>query len=1014
MAVLLNRMALVAVVLALLVAMVVAQAHEIGTVVELPANFTLGSFEVQVAKGVTVVGPHGTAWQSGLPVAELTLLNFSIDGRDGVFAENGKALDQAQALTLVNATLEHSCLNIVGWFDNATTATLSLCMTNLSDAQLHATLALGPTSRCQSYGAAGTGPVCQLALHTASQAHRKYHGFGEQYSVLDFKGRRVPIMVAEQGVGRGLEPLTYFLNTFHDGSGGNWATTYAPIPHYMTSDLQSVYFEDDLFMLVDLTQADITTSYHFASATSWYIMTASSPKGLVSEYARHLGRQPMLPEWSLSGPIIGFYGGTDRVLELYRNVTALGMNVTAFWLQDWTGERETVFGDRLWWNWVVDEEHYPNWDSMVHTLKANGTRVLTYINPYLAATRDPKSSSPFLFAEAAKLGFLVKNSTGDPYIDYSASKDFTFGTIDLTNPEAQTWYANIMQTNMLDRGHSGWMSDFGEYLLFDARLNQSTPAAVHNRFPELWSETNRLAITNQDGTLKDALFFSRSGFRQSPTYSTLFWMGDQLPTYDSCDGLQSMLIGRLNSGLSGFALSSSDIGGYTMVNVPVVKIRRSKELLLRWMETSAVTDMIFRSHQGNAPNASWQVYSDDATLRCFARAAALHDLFVPYRKALMASYQTDGLPLIRPLWLNFPDIAMDTGFNNNTGGACNAVPELQLMLGDDILFAPILEAQQTSRRVTFPTGIWVDIWSQRQYLGPQTTTLQLLGSDWDDSDLVNAYENAVTSFAEEEVDEQAEHGLSMSDLANAAGAAARRAGQWQVGDMCQARWSEDQEVYDAEIKRIDAARGECLVLYVAYGNSEVQRLLDLLPAGSVDTSFHYAEETENGVVTEPSASSTAAPAPPSQVASETARAPSTGAVEQNGVGTRLENGLPAGPNSGPLSGPEVLANMTMHWYNAGFYTAASQTLNGKLSPVRRSCVLREPEPEPDVRDPTTRFQHYQQQPWPLSAARTFSSSVVQTHHTTETSPSKKVAAWAITRHNRMGFVSSQAFGGQKT
>ena len=37
---------------------------------------------------------------------------------------------------------------------------------------------------------------------------------------------------------------------------------------------------------------------------------------------------------------------------------------------------------------------------------------------------------------------------------------------------------------------------------------------------------------------------------------------------------------------------------YTMVSEGPIKVVRDKELLLRWMETAAVTDMILRSHQG--------------------------------------------------------------------------------------------------------------------------------------------------------------------------------------------------------------------------------------------------------------------------------------------------------------------------------------------------------------------------------------------------------------------------------
>ncbi len=57
----------------------------------------------------------------------------------------------------------------------------------------------------------------------------------------------------------------------------------------------------------------------------------------------------------------------------------------------------------------------------------------------------------------------------------------------------------------------------------------------------------------------------RAGTAKSPKHTSMFWMGDQLPTFDRFDGLHSALIGQLNGGLSGFTLGHSDIGGYTNI-----------------------------------------------------------------------------------------------------------------------------------------------------------------------------------------------------------------------------------------------------------------------------------------------------------------------------------------------------------------------------------------------------------------------------------------------------------------
>ncbi len=43
-----------------------------------------------------------------------------------------------------------------------------------------------------------------------------------------------------------------------------------------------------------------------------------------------------------SGPILGYEGGTDAVLKLHDKLISMNISVSAFWLQDWTGDRVSV------------------------------------------------------------------------------------------------------------------------------------------------------------------------------------------------------------------------------------------------------------------------------------------------------------------------------------------------------------------------------------------------------------------------------------------------------------------------------------------------------------------------------------------------------------------------------------------------------------------------------------------------------------------------------------------------
>ena len=90
-------------------------------------------------------------------------------------------------------------------------------------------------------------------------------------------------------------------------------------------------------------------------------------------------------------------------------------------------------------------------------------------------------------------------------------------------------------------------------------------------------------------------------------------MGDQLTTFDRFDGMDSALTGLLNGGASGFAFGHSDIGGYTSIASPVESVYRDKEVLLRWTEMCAFSDIIMRSHPSNLPDPNSQIYSDSQT-----------------------------------------------------------------------------------------------------------------------------------------------------------------------------------------------------------------------------------------------------------------------------------------------------------------------------------------------------------------------------------------------------------------
>src|SRR5699024_218038 len=134
------------------------------------------------------------------------------------------------------------------------------------------------------------------------------------------------------------------------------------------------------------------------------LLTAAPPAGLVPRQQAGTDR-PELADWTGQGAIVGIQGGTEQVRNTLAELQQASTQVAGVWLQDWTGQRTTSFGDRLWWTWQLDADRYPGWADLVADLDAEGIAVTTYVNPFLV---DPtgKDHPPErnLFAEAAEHG----------------------------------------------------------------------------------------------------------------------------------------------------------------------------------------------------------------------------------------------------------------------------------------------------------------------------------------------------------------------------------------------------------------------------------------------------------------------------------------------------------------------------------------------------------------------------------------------------------------------------------
>lgn len=363
------------------------------------------------------------------------------------------------------------------------------------------------------------------------------------------------------------------------------------------------------------------------------------------------GRQQPLPAWTQSGVIIGLEGGTQNVSAHVDALIAGNVQIAGIWLQDWVGIRSDTDGDRLIWNWELNEEHYPNWSGMTGNWSAAGIRVLTYLNPFFS---DPSSFSYVrnYYQEGIEQGYFVRNSEGAVYLMQSLT--ITFATLDLTNTAAREWMKAIIINNTLSiAGSSGWMADFGEYLPYDAILDGGSGNEFHNQYPQLWGElvaeaVDEFRIGHPD---REVLWFMRSAWISSSKSVPCYWLGDQLQAFDEDDGMASLISAAVSSGLVGHALTHSDIGGYNMIAAgpgQEIEYIRNAELLKRWTEMGAFGFALMRTHIGSSmSSAVAQVYDCPNNIKHFAEFSHIFGNLSAYRGHLMEDASKYGHPMLR-------------------------------------------------------------------------------------------------------------------------------------------------------------------------------------------------------------------------------------------------------------------------------------------------------------------------------------------------------------------------------
>ncbi|CAL8100162.1 unnamed protein product [Orchesella dallaii] len=550
----------------------------------------------------------------------------------------------------------------------------------------------------------------RISMRTVSSSRDHIYGLGEQYTYLDLKGHNYTIWTREQGVGRNQsDGFTQIIDLGEPGAGGDYDYTYWPQSSYVSSEsrllfaLQSKAYAVFDFKNESFNEISIQSTY----VSGYFIRDNSSLLSLVQKISQINGRQPELPEWVYNGAILGVQGGTELMLQYLNESEKNDVAVSAMWIQDWSGKITTSFGSRVFWNWKWNSTWYPELDSVIRTLRDDrNVRVLSYINPSLNIKGD-------VFEDGDANGYFLRSESSPNQTYVQDFGEFFCGTVDVWNEDAVNWYKNIIKENMLEFGFSGWMADFGEYTRLDmvsSNLSASRNSQErHNELPTLWAKLNREAV-EEAGLLNETMFWVRSGAIGSSRYATMLWAGDQNVDWSFSDGLPSTITAALSAGMSGMGLSHFDIGGFTTLYI--LGLVRRKELLLRSAEYAVFTP-IMRTHEGNQPLWNHQIYTEIDTLQKFGRLTRMYKTLSNYTRAVVRENSQLGIPAMRPLFLHYEE---DEGSYQDWH---------EYLYGRDLLVAPVLYPNATTRDTYLPPDTWVHLWdeSETELNGPLNITI---------------------------------------------------------------------------------------------------------------------------------------------------------------------------------------------------------------------------------------------------------------------------------------------------
>lgn len=515
----------------------------------------------------------------------------------------------------------------------------------------------------------------------------RYYALGERSGGMDRAGRRFQLT--------NLDPMGYDAETSDP--------LYKSIPYILVADADGrchgEFYDTLARVAFDFGQEHDNYHPHYRymradhGDVDLWMIAGPDPLAVTKRFTWLTGRPALMPGWSLgySGSTMTYTDAPDAAVQMQTFLDKIeehDIGCTSFHLSS----GYTSIGDKRYvFNWNRDK--FPDPAAFVAGYDKAGVRLVPNIKPAMLVDHP-------LVEEAKAAGILIADAQGDAV--EAQFWDFPGYQIDFTNPAGKAWWQAKLTEQLLDNGIVATWNDNNEYEVWDARARIAGFGIPRDAAEMLPAQTMLMMRASRQAQIaalpgERPYVVTRSGMAGLQRYAQT-WSGDNRTDWKT---IRYNLKMGLGLALSGVSNSGHDIGGFA-------GRKPEPELFVRWVQAGVLMPR-FSIHSWNDDRSVNEPWMYPEVLPAIKKLMALRQTLQPFFYDLLWRYTQAYEPMIRPLWLDYPQDA----------GAWEDGDDH--LIGRDVLAAIVVEEGATRRAVRLPgADDWYDVWTGARHAGGTT------------------------------------------------------------------------------------------------------------------------------------------------------------------------------------------------------------------------------------------------------------------------------------------------------